>query len=711
MKIFQALKIQLIAIASVLLVLFFTRWLAPDTFDTYEARTYDWRVSSRADKAPQSIKEVTIIDIDDRTIDNLGSFYRWPKEYWVRTLDYVNSGNPKAMVIDVIFDQNRINPQEDEEFINGISATKRLYNALYFDRADSLTFRPAMLHEPDGLDWRKIILPFPQQILAQYPPQERLENKFVELINAGLSAGHANFIPDEDGVARWSHLGVKFNEKFYPTLSFRPVYDIIDGQDIRYSATENLITVEGNEKSIHIPVDEKGRFLIRYQGGYKVFRTISFYDVFDRRLQAETFSDKIVLFGTSLAGLYDLRVTPVNSRFPGVAIHANLIYSLLNEDFFTQASDMLWLGIVVAFGFLFAFLFGKMRPVFAIVLGIFLVLAYLVSAFLVFEFEGLWLPIIEPMLTVLVAFGTTFSYRYITEEKNKRFLRGVFSHYVTPSVVNELLANPDKIKLGGERKNCTVMFSDVAGFTSISEKMAPEDLVHLLNEYLTQMTNIVFKYDGMLDKYEGDAIMAVFGAPVELKNAALNGVLCALEMQRELVNLRAKWKAENQPELRARIGLNSGPMVVGNMGSESRFDYTVMGDSVNLGARLESANKQYGTYIMLGENTYEEVKSEILCRKLDMIRVKGKQEPVSVFEAIAELAVASDKERQLVEMFASGYAAYLMQKWDRAEAQFKAILEIYPDDAPTLTYIKRIQVIKTEAPLPDWDGVFDMLTK
>jgi adenylate cyclase len=205
--------------------------------------------------------------------------------------------------------------------------------------------------------------------------------------------------------------------------------------------------------------------------------------------------------------------------------------------------------------------------------------------------------------------------------------------------------------------------------------------------------------------------MAVFGAPVELKNAALNGVLCALEMQRELVNLRAKWKAENQPELRARIGLNSGPMVVGNMGSESRFDYTVMGDSVNLGARLESANKQYGTYIMLGENTYEEVKSEILCRKLDMIRVKGKQEPVSVFEAIAELAVASDKEKQLVEMFASGYAAYLMQKWDRAEAQFKAILEIYPDDAPTLTYIKRIQVIKTEAPLPDWDGVFDMLTK
>jgi adenylate cyclase len=255
------------------------------------------------------------------------------------------------------------------------------------------------------------------------------------------------------------------------------------------------------------------------------------------------------------------------------------------------------------------------------------------------------------------------------------------------------------------------MFSDVAGFTTISEQMEPEELVLLLNEYLTAMTNIVFKYDGMLDKYEGDAIMAVFGAPVERENDALDACYTAIEMQETLVGLREKWKSEGKPQLQARIGLNTGPMVVGNMGSESRFDYTVMGDAVNLGARLEPANKQYGTFVMMGEESYQKTKDKIVSRKLDLLRVKGKSEPIGVYEVVGRTGSVAENKLKVLDLFASGYAAYLMQKWDMAESFFAEAISVDQDDEPSKTYLKRCAMYRADPPGENWDGVFTMTTK
>jgi len=252
----------------------------------------------------------------------------------------------------------------------------------------------------------------------------------------------------------------------------------------------------------------------------------------------------------------------------------------------------------------------------------------------------------------------------------------------------------------------------VAGFTTIAEQLTPEALVRLLNEYLTEMTNIVFKHDGMLDKYEGDAIMAVFGAPISHGNHALKACATAIEMQEQLVKLRDLWGKQGRPQLHARCGLNSGQMVVGNMGSENRFDYTVMGDAVNLGSRLESANKQYRTTIMIGENTYQKAKDGIIVRELDLLRVKGKTEPVKVYELVGlSEAGVPDKKQQILDIFAKGFEYYLEQDWETAVRYLKQAQLIDSMDGPTLTYLQRCNRFMQNPPPKDWDGVFTMETK
>jgi adenylate cyclase len=301
-------------------------------------------------------------------------------------------------------------------------------------------------------------------------------------------------------------------------------------------------------------------------------------------------------------------------------------------------------------------------------------------------------------------------YRYITEEREKKKIRGAFQYYLTASVINEMLKDPSKLKLGGDKKDLTVLFSDIRGFTTISEKLTPEDLVHLLNEYLTEMTNLVFKYDGLLDKYMGDAIMAVFGAPLDQPDHALRACRTALGMMDELKKLQEKWADEGRPVFDIGIGINSGDMVVGNMGSDMRFDYTVMGDMVNLGSRLEGINKEYGTNIVISEYTYAVVKDALFCRELDSVRVKGKKLPVKIYELLGEKKDA-EKWEKAVSLFEEGLSKYKQALWDEAIAAFRKVLEVRQDDAPAKLYIDRCEELKKNPPEGSWDGVFTMTRK
>ncbi|MDD8019017.1 MAG: adenylate/guanylate cyclase domain-containing protein, partial [Bacteroidota bacterium] len=286
------------------------------------------------------------------------------------------------------------------------------------------------------------------------------------------------------------------------------------------------------------------------------------------------------------------------------------------------------------------------------------------------------------------------------------------SQYLNPSVVNELIAHPEKLQLGGEKKELTVFFSDIASFTNFSEKLDAEELVQLLNEYLSAMTDIILKNDGTLDKYVGDAVMAIWGAPMELPNSALSATRTALQMQEKIKEIDAKWKEAGKPGLVVRMGLNTDFMVVGNVGGSSRFDYTVIGDAVNLASRLEGANKTYGTRIMISERTYELIKSELQCRELDYLIVKGKTKPIRVFELVADKKTGMDEKMiQLCELYTNGLKLYKERKFKEALKTFRAVLALHPEDGPSNLYALRSQEYIKTPPPKDWNGVFELKTK
>jgi adenylate cyclase len=316
-----------------------------------------------------------------------------------------------------------------------------------------------------------------------------------------------------------------------------------------------------------------------------------------------------------------------------------------------------------------------------------------------------------PLFNLALTYLAITGYRYMTEEREKKKVRGAFQFFLNASVIEQMLKDPEKLKLGGEKKDLTVLFSDIRGFTAISKNMTPENLVKFLNEYLTKMTDIIFKYDGLLDKYMGDAIMAIWGAPLDQPDHPFRACTTALEMVDELHVLQKKWAAEGMPPLNIGIGINAGPMVVGNMGSEKRFDYTVMGDSVNLGSRLEGLNKAYKTNIIISEMIYERVRQEFLGRELDLVRVVGRDQPVRIYELISLRAKARPEDTTLAEEFQRALGEYRKWNWETARKNFESILERYPGDGPAKVYAERCQALEKTPPPEDWDGVYTMTTK
>jgi len=700
------------ALAAVI-VWFLSILIFPELFYSFEARTYDNRVAINIQDVPsQSIDDIVIIDMDGRSETELGRYQQWPRSYFTNIVNYLDKGRAAIIGLDILFVEDKRDPKSDKDFVKSIEKTGNVVNALYFEQEDSLSWRYRMQTPPREFTWEKFAYFFDENKREIFPSNDRIGNEFYKLLNAGYSLGHVNFRSDVDGVVRKTNLFSNFLDQSYPSLAFRIFTSLAGINEVDIIKGEGIKLLSEGEEVGMIPLDQNGNMLINWFGNFQTFRYISFYDVLEGRVPAEYFENKIILVGTSLPGLFDLRSTPFNPQFPGVEIHANILYTLLNGNYISTASSGESFLFYAALGVIVGIIIMFLSPVWSVIIIFFVgILEVFIAYYIQWEFN-IWLPIITPIVTLLITFSLVYIYKYNTEEKGKRFIKDTFSHFVTHSVVEELLANPEKIKLGGERKNCTVMFSDVAGFTTISEQLTPEALVKLLNDYLTEMTNIIFKYDGMLDKYEGDAIMAVFGAPIEHGNHAYNACAAALGMQGQLIKLRELWGKQGRPQLHARLGLNSGDMVVGNMGSETRFDYTVMGDAVNLGARLEPANKQYGTMIMIGENTYQMAKEKIFARELDLLRVKGKTSPEKVYELVGlKDAGIPDARQQVLDIFARGFELYLKQEWSTALNYFKQALAIDRFDGPSKTYIKRCEQFIASPPDEGWDGVFTLLTK
>ncbi|MEW5722249.1 MAG: adenylate/guanylate cyclase domain-containing protein [Thermodesulfobacteriota bacterium] len=438
----------------------------------------------------------------------------------------------------------------------------------------------------------------------------------------------------------------------------------------------------------------------------------------DKEYFRKNFQGKVVLLGETDLFSSDRHATPLYylatgpaRRTPGVEILAQTVLTLLSGKFFRETPAggraALYLALALIAAALMLHLPSKMAlPVFT-PLFLLLWLGLVLGAFLGYRI----LPAASGLAAYLLSQGAAFSYRYLVVDREKRMIRNAFSLYLSPQVVAEVIKNPEQLTLGGSRRLMTVFFSDLAGFTSISEALAPEDLVHLLNRYLGLMTSAIMAGGGTVDKYEGDAIMAFWGAPAVQEDHALRACLAALRQQELLAGFREEALAEGLPRITARMGLNTGPMIVGNMGSEERFDYTVMGDAVNLASRLEGANKQFGTSIMISESTYEMVQGQIEVRELDLLRVKGKDQPIRVYELLSRNGGLSPEKKDVLEAYARGLALYRDLRFAEAEAAFQRALELDPDDGPSRTYVQRCRAFQAEPPPPDWDRVFTLTTK
>jgi len=528
---------------------------------------------------------------------------------------------------------------------------------------------------------------------------------------AAENSGYFNAFPDMDGTIRWSPLVIKFRDNYYSSLALSVLVQYLEWPMVALNLTDYGVESIRLDK-FRIPTDEEGRLLVKYLGPPRTFPHYSVSDILKGRISPDKIKGKMVLVGATATGIYDMRNTPFSSVYPGVEIHATVIDNILRQNFLIHSGWIRFIDlcIIVFVGLIIGVFLPRLKAMAGMVLSGALVASFIIINTYIFVNYNVWMNMIYPVLAMIAIYLGITVYRYVTEEREKKKIRGAFQYYLTASVVNEILKNPEKLKLGGDKKNLSVMFSDIRGFTSISEKLSPEKLVQLLNEYLTAMTNIVFKYDGLLDKYIGDAIMAVFGAPLDQPDHARRACLTAVEMMAELRRLQTKWATEGWPEINIGIGVNTGDMVVGNMGSEMRFDYTVMGDSVNLASRLEGTNKEYGTNIIVSEFTHESVKDEFFCRELDAVRVKGKKLPVRIFELLGEQK-GKAQWQGFAEIFENGLNLYRSGRWDEAIAAFNKVLELKPDDYPAKLYIERCESLKEQPPEGEWDGVFTMTRK
>jgi len=730
-----------------------------ELLDGYEFRSYDSRMRARVDGVEEaSIDSVVIIDIEQNSIEGLGNYNDWPHAYHGQLIDVVTSGNPKALLFDIIFDpENTFNydlvnaltsenaPQEEylsqateqylvsndpSRFVLSTYESQKVYHALVFEKEDTLNFQYKMNSEPEGYDRPDHLINLPLEQAQRLPIGDRLTNTHMDLISAAKRAGSANFPQDEDGIIRRAPTAIYFEgpNHVYPTLVLAAVMDILgipaDGFDYDFDSLVLRLSDTSGTVIREIPIDDQGRMFVNYYGRFKTFYYLPYMYCFDPEMLDPTYWDgKVALVGASLPGLMDLRNTPVQETFAGVEIHANTMHSILQNEFVRTTSAQknfntililaIFLGIIVSI---------PKKPLYTIPVPLLGILAWNLYSYNQFFTSLVMWEIIRPSLSLGGTYLGVFLYNFLVAEKDKRFLKDTFSTYISPELIDQMFDAKEEPQLGGEEGYHTAFFTDIQSFSAFSEKLTATDLVELLNDYLTEMTDTLLENKGTLDKYIGDAIVAFYGAPAPVDDHEYHACLTAVLMQERLSKMRDKWRDEGDrwPEIvhnmQNRIGINTGKMVTGNMGSTMRMNYTMMGDTVNLAARLESSAKQYGIYIQVANETYIPCKDKFTWRDLDFVRVMGKTEPAQVYELIAVAGKETEQDKTILKAYHEALELYRSQDWDKAKDAFKAADELedmFPGRKtnPSRVYIPRCDHWKANPPGDDWDGVWTLTSK
>jgi adenylate cyclase len=732
-----------------------------------EQRTLDARFRMRGHRPVDD--RVAIIGIDEKTLQKVGA-WPIPRNAYAKLIDQLNAGGARIVALDVTFPTPEKNSAVDAlkrleaelgstasatvvDKIRAIEATsdndqifadsmKKANNVvlghLFLERTRAKDMDPKAAEDYFNVLWGK---PFPQVIKtpqdakfdldkvwssSTYMPgasdpwgvQYGIESNIRLLAEAARSYGFFNYVPDSDGTFRRAPFLLRYQDRdFYPSLALQTVREY---ENIKDQSIVGYIGATGFERielgPYVIPTEGDARALINYAGPYHSYPHYSMADVIDGTVPASKFKDKIVLVGATAVGIGDLRITPYQEGdYMGVEIHANVIDNLLHNEekgrgFLSRGSteEMIDLFFIIFFGIGLGYLFARIKPLYATgsVIAALAIFAFVV--YFAFAHFGMWLYAVVPAGTLIVNYGAITSFRMVTEEREKRKVRKTFERYVSPGVIRLIEKDPRKyFKQGGESKELSIMFSDIRSFTTISESMTPDELVAFLNEYLGEMTDIAFQRWGTLDKYIGDALMAFWGSPFPQADHAVRACSAALDMTARLAELNLKWEAEGRKPIAIGIGINTDKVNVGNMGSSKRFAWTCMGDGVNLASRLEGQNKEYHSTIIIGENTYVQVRDQFVCRDLDRIKVKGKTKPVKIYELMGWMKDAAHFQ-DLLSRWSEAQHAYLTQDWNTAAELFEDLVGHYPEDGPSLAFLNRTYEKRDSQPKPDpaWDGVF-----
>lgn len=542
-----------------------------------------------------------------------------------------------------------------------------------------------------------------------------------ELQRAAASAGHFNPLVDVDGRVRRVPMIAEFGGAYYESLSLAVVRTLLgqpkllagfaEGKADGYAGLEwlELDTAGGTLK---IPVDSDVATFVPYRGGEGSFPYISVTDVLHDRVDIAQLKDKIVLVGTTAPGLLDLRATPVAEVYPGVEVHANMISGILDQNLKARPAYMLGAEVVwlLLIGVALSLLLPQLGAVKAILVTAFVSAASTGMNVALWHYGDILMPAADSLIMIVLLFVLNMSYGYFVESRTKRQITGLFGQYVPGELVEEMAKHPESVSMAGDSREMSILFSDVRGFTTISEGLDAKELSLLMNEFLTPLSRVVYKHRGTIDKYMGDCIMAFWGAPLPDTAHARNAMLAGIEMQAALKALQPHFKERGWPEIRVGVGINTGRVSVGNMGSEVRVAYTVMGDEVNLASRLEGLTRQYGVGIIVGENTRHAV-TDFVYRELDQVRVTGKDKPVAIYQPIGLSSEVSKALQDEVKLFHEVRRLYRKQDWDQAELQLMNLQRMSPDTELYRVYAKRISHFRKNPPDADWDGVFVFQTK
>jgi len=727
-----------IALVTAIIVFIIINLTPTQIIRQFEEQTYDWRferkIARRSVNPPENnASDIIIIDINDSTLQQLGPFEKWPLTYHARLINWLKQVRPAAIGFHVPLPEQALHDTSGmDSLIQAIQTARNVVFAVPFGGTNPDKLLLPMKTAPQPLKVDKLAYPLGDSTANNLPVFSRFEGKCLALYNAAARIGFSNLFSGEH---RWGStirsvpLFVNFGGKQYPSFATSMMLAVTDSNThihpdscrLRFMLdSKGRLVLKArpreNKKPVklRIPIDDHDQMRIDYQGRHQAFQYFPYEAVLRSKVPPRLLKGKTILIGMSAKKLFKWHAVSFQDELPTIEIQANIIHSLLKQSFIRRVGA-LWLSVFIFMLILlisFLTLKMKIRLLYTIMLGLLLLTGYIFLALFLFIHANLWLEIGVPVFIDFPAFLSIIGFRYLLLEKEGKLIKKFFSNAISSEAVDTLLRHPEQLEFVGEERVGTILFAKIKNFNAVTRHVQPAALFALLNDYLSAMLEIILKYNGYLDKYSGEEIKAIFNIPVTNENHAKNACLAALEMQERLSQLRVKWELEKRPQLTAQIGLHTGSMIVGNIGGEKRFDYTVIGSNITLAKHLELANENYGTSIIISEEIYEKIKKEVTVRELDFVGFNEHKKPLCIYELIASKDAKTDEKMLVVlENFAKGLSVYRAGNWELAYNKFQKALRTDPNDGPSQTFFNRCKRFIEEQRYvpPDWDGVYEVI--